>query len=246
MILTHGPAAFFSELEDSEVAPHLHPEFCPPNPLFPNPAGQAGLANLCYLPPEVQRQKISAITELFQHQYGHQPLSFRAGRFAISRTTLQILAEHGYLIDTSITPGIRWFDHTRMTPIDFRFKPRYPHFPFARHHQSQWQRFLEVPVSIAGYWPFPRTWLRPRWCDNMITTAQRILHSQILKKKKILNIMFHNVDACAGCSPHCRDQSQEEDFLHQLDQFLNWCKENDAIFMTLNQLHQELACASSS
>ena len=57
-------------------------------------------------PPEIERGKLAALTELFRKRIGYSPTSFRAGRFGIGHDTGRWLFELGYLVDSSVVPHV--------------------------------------------------------------------------------------------------------------------------------------------
>ena len=97
-------------LPDCELATHLHAEYVVP-----------GVETWDFCGPEfrvvqmqwecgrvLEQQKLEVLTELFYQQFDRMPKSFRAGRFGISKDTGQILIDLGYVVDSSVTPHIRW------------------------------------------------------------------------------------------------------------------------------------------
>jgi glycosyltransferase involved in cell wall biosynthesis len=90
----------------AEVGAHLHPWNTPPIRL----ALTTDNTMLANLPVEVQRAKISVITDALTRVLGQRPYSFRAGRWGLDRTTVAALIDCGYRVDSSVTPFKSWRD----------------------------------------------------------------------------------------------------------------------------------------
>ena len=119
----------FKNLEGNfELGTHLHPEFIEPDKSVFDYAGSRVEADCCFYPPDIEFEKIRNITELFRQQFGYQPVSFRAGRFAAKENTFKSLTELGYKVDTSITPYICWDDKTHKQAIDHSNACGQPHW----------------------------------------------------------------------------------------------------------------------
>lgn len=177
VVLQYADLSVFDSIQKyCELGSHLHHEFLEPQAIYNSPQGQTSLACQCYLTPTLEFEKLKTLTDMFFSKFGFKPNSFRAGRFAANSSTLQSLIRLGYKIDSSVTSGIRWLDETIPKAIDFRFAPRQPYFPSVKNINNKGNMsILEIPVSVAGYWPFSRTWLRPLWCNSLVDTAQSII-----------------------------------------------------------------------
>ena len=136
----------------AEVAAHLHPWNTPPldEPFVPRNTMTANL------PLALQRAKLSGLTRSIEEGVGRRPTSFRTGRFGLGRETTQVLIEHRFLVDSSVSPWISWagtdegpdFVGAPLSAytLDGTTDPRVP-VPAGP--------LLEIPVS-SGYsrWPF--------------------------------------------------------------------------------------------
>jgi hypothetical protein len=97
-------------------------------------------------PPEVQREKLSWLTELFIKTFGYPPRSFRAGRFGVNGYTLRILQDLGYQVDSSVTPGLYWYNNHQV--LNFIHAPEQPYHPDEEDVTKIGELDIwEVPVS---------------------------------------------------------------------------------------------------
>ena len=88
----------------SELGTHLHGEYAEPGAFEPDMTQhfQRDYA------PELEREKLTYLTDLFIRAFGHQPRSFRAGRFGIGPSSIPILESLGYTVESSVTPHVDW------------------------------------------------------------------------------------------------------------------------------------------
>jgi hypothetical protein len=90
-----------------EIGMHLHAWSSPPiKPLTHD--DHATHPYLIEFSPDVMAEKVVFMTDLLQQQFGTKMVSHRAGRWAFNSTYARLLAEHGYLVDCSVTPHVSW------------------------------------------------------------------------------------------------------------------------------------------
>jgi hypothetical protein len=244
-----------------ELGTHLHPEFIEPAKTEWDYAGKKGEANCCFLPPDVEFEKIKSITDLFIRRFSYSPVSFRAGRFSAGPNTIESLARLGYKVDTSVTPHVNWNDKTRERPVDYTSAGEQPYFiqpgnyPNAGHDTH----ILEVPVTISlrkvkFFKELRRTyfglrhqfesrrpvWLRPVFSglrDFIELTeeyAVRYSNNDII----IYNMMFHNVEAMPALSPYTKTEQDCAAYLGLLENFFIFCSKNNIRGLTLADVGQ--------
>lgn len=243
-----------------ELGTHLHPEFIQPHKQEFNYAGKKGEANCCFYDAATEYGKIESITRLFRQQFGYAPTSFRAGRFSAGNNTINSLRKLHYKVDTSVTPLVRWDDKTRERPVDFRWAPDQPYWTeeAITTPGPVGKGLLEVPVSIAakplsaGAWlrhlvkkrgiPFRGSelkWLRPVYSDandfNMILSALESRHAD--RGTMVYNMMFHNVEVMPGLSPYSLTESDCKYYLSLLEQFFQYCQQQEIISVSLSSLY---------
>jgi phosphopantetheinyl transferase (holo-ACP synthase) len=227
-----GSISVFKNLgEKFELGTHLHPEFIEPDKSVFNYAGIKMGADCCFYPPEIEFEKIKNITVLFRQQFGYQPVSFRAGRFAAKENTFKSLTELGYKVDTSVTPYVCWNDKTHKQAID--------HSNVCG--QSHWinEKLLEVPVSIIKTRFNRIIWLRPTFLNysQLCKVFAVLVASQKGKKDIILNMMFHNVEVMPMLSPYIKTETDCRQYLLKLERFFVFCKRHNVVSVNLSSLY---------
>jgi len=105
--------------KEIEVGAHLHPWSTPPFESF-NQTDNTPFPT--QLPLNIFEKKLKLLTEKIQKKFDYKPVSYRAGRFGFSYEHIPILAENGYLIDSSITPLINWKNLHSSAPDYSMFK----------------------------------------------------------------------------------------------------------------------------
>ncbi|HLJ09707.1 MAG TPA: hypothetical protein VKU82_00890, partial [Planctomycetaceae bacterium] len=129
--------------ERCEVGTHIHPWCNPPFDEEINPRN----SYFCNLPEDLQRAKLSWLTDRIEDRIGLKPTSFRAGRYGLDIVGARLLVEHGYLVDSSVIP---FTSYAAEFGPDFSRAPHTPYFVGGddlRIPRSSGILF-EVPVSI--------------------------------------------------------------------------------------------------
>lgn len=87
------------------------------------------------------RDKFKVLFDILSDKIGHNPVSHRAGRWAMDERYFRILSDFGITTDCSFTPGINWESSKGVTRggSDYTDVPVQPHFI---------DGVLEVPMSI--------------------------------------------------------------------------------------------------
>jgi hypothetical protein len=100
-------AKHFYECDQCEIGMHLH--------AWNNPPKYNLTSNDNYFRPylieyplQVIKRKVDFLTKLLQDTFSKPITSHRAGRWSINDQYLQILSSQGYIVDSSVTPGIDW------------------------------------------------------------------------------------------------------------------------------------------
>lgn len=243
-----------------ELGTHLHPEFIEPEKTEFYYSGKKGIANSCFYAPEIEFEKIKSITNLFSSRFQFQPLSFRTGRFSAGPNTIKSLIALNYKADTSITPNVRWDDHTREKAVDFRKAPNQPYWidPSSLVTESNKRTLLEVPVSIirqklslSGYLrsmiknkriPYKASkavWLRPKFSgiNEFRMIIEKIYNENRENENIVYNMMFHNVEVMPGLSPYSLTEDECTSYLQSLEWFFNYCNQNNIQSVGLSALY---------
>lgn len=223
--------AGFVSRERSEIGAHLHPWCTPPYEEIDRTVTYAG-----NLPHALLRAKLGGLTDTIERAFGVRPVSYRAGRWGISASTLSALETLGYQVDSSVVP-LHW-EYGNGGPSSLS-APAVPYRPGTADPMSPGQaRLLEVPASVvmtgpfgpaAGFIgrrlrPFPgfgrildalgRCWLRPSWGDPEL--LKRATRRCLIEGHPVINVMFHSSELMPGASPYVRDAAGLELFLARL------------------------------
>lgn len=228
---------------EHELGTHLHPAFIEPHKKYHDYAGvdspdfQSGYSE------DIEYRKLENLSNLFADKFGYRPTSFRAGRFGASAQSLNNLQKLGYVVDSSVTPHVKWTAPNAVA--DFRKAPEQPYFS-SQHDISiatayTQDRILEAPVTIM-----PRLlrrtpiWFRP-WFAS-VNQMKQIFRYQLKKHadKEILNInmMFHSMEVIEKASPYPQNAAEVQRFLDEMLEGLSWCKEEGVEFCSLSSLHE--------
>lgn len=120
-----------------EVGAQLHPWVTPPHDEDVSERN----SYTGNLPADLQRAKMMALRNGIRDRFGVAPTVYRAGRYGLGRKTAAMLAELGFLCDTSVRSG---FDYRKGHGPDYRGAPLKPWWvPTTRGP------VLEVPVTTV-------------------------------------------------------------------------------------------------
>lgn len=235
-VLRHEPSvtALASLEGDHELGAHLHGEYAEPDSFEPD---VTTVFQRDY-PRDVEAKKLAYLTDLFARAFGRKPTSFRAGRFGIGQSSIEILDELGYTVESSVTPFLDW-SSSGAPGLSFVGAPTQPYRPDPRDPKKRGSsRILEVPVTIRpralsklpliGKHVEPR-WLRPTKGSGagLVALAREEIDDARAKdptKPVVLNVMFHNVEIIAGASPYAASDSDARAILGRLEALLTFAK----------------------
>ncbi len=246
-----------------EIGAHLHP--------WVNPPYEEEVCNRNSfpgnLPPDLERRKLAALTQAIQENFGIRPRIYKAGRYGIGPSTMEILEELGFEIDLSVAP------HTSFRASegpDFRSHADRPWLAGAS------QRILEIPLSIGFAGPLApvgptmfrlidqplgrrlhlpgllaRTRLLERICltpEHVDLSAQMRLTRSLLKQgKRVFSFCYHSPSLAVGHTPYVRSEEQLRDFLSTCDAYFRFFSEEiGGQFISMSKLQRALAPAARS
>jgi len=246
----------FVAAERSEIGAHLHPWCTPPYEEIDRSVTYAG-----NLPPALLRAKLAGLTETLERAFGVRPVSYRAGRWGISATTLQALQALGYSVDSSVVP-LHW-EYGNGGPSSLS-APATPYRPDPGDPlKPGTSRLLEVPASVVMTGPFGRAagiigrrlrpfpglgrildglgrcWLRPSWGEPEL--LRRATRRCLEEGHPVINVMFHSSELMPGASPYVRDGAGLELFLERLRAIIGTALQTKGVeWATLREIGTEL------
>lgn len=209
-----------------ELGAHLHGEYAEPGAWEPEVTRdfQRDYEG------DVEKRKLTYLTDQFIRTFQHQPMSFRAGRFGIGPRTIGILEELGYGVESSVTPNVDWSDQGS-PGLSFEGSPTQPYRPDrADPGRPGDSTLLEVPVTIRkrllnalpgiGKKLEPR-WLRPTWASG--EALIRLAEDEISEARRaspgrpvVINAMLHNTEVIPDTSPYADTEADARAILDRL------------------------------
>ncbi len=139
----------------AEIGMHLHAWNTPPLAPLAGSVSPSG-AYLIEYPEPVLREKVKAMTGLLEQTFATPVRSHRAGRWALDARYARALLDHGYRVDSSVTPHVSWQGSPGATRggADYRGFPERPYLlDPERIHRAGDSRLLEVPMTIRPHGP---------------------------------------------------------------------------------------------
>ena len=233
-----------------EIGTHCHPWNTPPYEEESNEQSTM----LCNLPDTLQYRKLISLHNTIKHNFGVNPVSFRAGRWGFSQEVAKNLVRLGYKIDTSVTPYTDWSmycgpDYSNDSPQPYRMKWEDVSHNCFNHD------LLEVPASV-GYLqknfsvcnrvlkflrqkPLRRMRLtgllyklrlvnKVGLSPEVVDSREMILFAQRLMKNnyQVLNMFFHSPFLHSGLTPFVRTPADEKRFLKTIREFLVYARDS--------------------
>ncbi len=243
-----------ASLDGCELGTHLHGEMADPGAFVPDVTREVQRD----YPPEVERAKVASLTASFRAAFGRAPVSFRAGRFGLGAHTVPILADLGYEVESSVTPGVDWNAVSR--GLTFVGAPAQPYHPDpAAPATPGASSLLEVPVTTvaraAARLPLFGRFVEPRWLrptrtpgKDLVSIARCAIRRALSEGEQtgrgarrpappvVLNAMFHNVEVIAGASPYAASDRAARRILDRLGVLLAWARSEGIACVGLGDL----------
>ncbi len=247
----------FQNNHQAEIGMHLHPWVNPPY------KEERTVANSfpANLPPELQYEKMKLLTEVISDAMGERPLTYRAGRYGFNESSVPVLEELGYLVDTSVVP----FREAKQS-----FEPTFGWLPntepyFLNHEnikQAGNSKLLEVPLTVGfskkvpqifakNYTGLPNIglrrilkrvldidlyWLRPSYAN--LRQMIQLSEAQIAGGATYLNMMFHSNELMPGGSKYNKTQEDVNRYLKRLDDYFSYLTSTYKVqFVRLKELY---------
>jgi hypothetical protein len=235
--------------ERVELGTHLHCEFIEPQRRLRRHNMNGEVANDIQkqYAPEIEAEKLANLTTLFRNTFGYAPTAFRAGRFGMSSSTLEILASLGYKVDSSVTPGLVWrysegvvdFQDWECSPkwvdtaagkileVPVSIRPASPLAPFVQKLPFLVRGASRRLIGRAGYFD----WLRP---SN--STGAQLIHYLQNCANEIHVLMFHSMEIIPKASPYAQTQEDVERIIAAMDALFAYCADHNYIFCGLTDV----------
>jgi len=192
------PSTFFVTAN----ATHVHPDDLERMQTLGHQIGCHGLTHTDEeeydrMPEAMQRAYIEEATQKLEALAGTPILVFRSPRVKISACTIRLLAEYGYLADSSVCSQRTDFVSSNLINIGWLFAPRRPYHP---HHASAFKRgdlpIWEIPISAMGV-PFISALLSVLGLSFM-KAFFRLLYAESRRTGKPIVYLAHPIEFTAG------------------------------------------------
>jgi len=241
----------------AEIGTHLHPWVNPPY------EEERTVANSFThnLPPELQFKKMKMLTNAIAETTGEAPVTYRAGRYGFDESTVPVLLELGYTVDTSIVP----FRQAKMNfEPDFGYLSSIePYFLDGQNIRIAGRsKLYEVPLTVGFNRPIPG-WLAARYTSLPNIGARRLLkkvfgldlywlrpsyanlrqmielsEQQIRNGSTVLNMMFHSNELMPMGSKYNKTSDDVRRYLDRLDQYFSWLNQNHSVkYLPLREMY---------
>lgn len=245
-----------------EIGAHPHPWVNPPIREELSPRN----TYLSNLPKDLQQEKVGQLTEAIRQSFGHQPTTFKAGRYGFDPALVPFLSSLGFNTDTSVMPFCNFTDDGGP---DYRQAAWRPYW--LPNGDAAGKRFLEVPCT-SGYnrWPFesynaffqrtgepPIKYFKLRGILDRLSILRHIVLSPELASETdclglmrqiarhppaALNITLHSPSVMPGCTPFVRTEQDLRRFRNQLTAMLRTAvQELHARPMTFREFHDHFS-----
>jgi hypothetical protein len=231
----------------AEIGAHLHPWNTPPHP----EAMMLENFSLRNLSRESQGLKIASLCSCIRDHLDVSPVSFRAGRWSLSRACVGPLLQEGIRVDSSVLPYMYWHDvpgspsYSRAPVRPYRLSPG---GDLQRHHPDG--ALLEVPAT-AGYtrgswrlWgPVDRLFrslpLVPLHIPGLLARAGvierialtpeqtpldkmlRLTEAAVERRLPVLNLFLHSTSLLPGATSFVPSSSERERLLERIRRYLD-------------------------
>ena len=222
------------ERGECEMGIQLHSWVTPP---FDEPSTESSY--LGNLDPALEERKLLTLAGRFTEAFGVAPVSFRAGRYGLSRSTADLLEKHGFTVDTSLAPRTDFQpaggpDFSRYECDPFWFGRRRPllELPLCRSLVG-WSGPLAPFLYRCAAPPFDR-WLgavlsRSR-CAERVTLSpegndaaamRRFLRHRRNAGQSVFSLSFHSSSMLPGRNPYVRSRADLHRFYDRLSAILD-------------------------
>ena len=248
---------------ECEIGAHLHPWVNPPETEeVSNRNSYPG-----NLPAELERAKLSILTERIERAFGARPVVYRAGRYGLGPHSLAILEDLGYLIDLSVVP---------LTSFASENGPDFTGFGSELLWFGERQRMLEIPVTrgfvgsmrglnfrhldrldrgilgrvrvtglLSRSGVLERLTLTPE--GNRLDEMRRLCQSLFAAGQRVFVLSFHSPSLLPGNTQYVRDENDLAAFIGTLDGFFAYFTgELRGVFSTPTQIYRMLDRAPSA
>jgi hypothetical protein len=219
------------------IGAHLHPWVTPP---FEEDLNSRNSYH-GNLPVQLERAKLSALTDRIEESFGSRPRIFKAGRYGIGPNTYALLAECGYQVDQSPAPPLDFsldggpdfskmecgpFQEARsgllVLPSTGAFLGWWPGDLRSTYlwATTPWRRRLHVLSALFRSRALDRVWLNPETASlaRLIALTRTLVQSG----QRVFVLHLHSSSVMPGGTPYARDEDGVQSLLARLKDYLEF------------------------
>jgi hypothetical protein len=255
----------YLKADKAEIGAHLHSWTTPP---YLDKDGyrfnDINHAFASELSGDLLAEKIKNLTNRIEDSFGKRSLSFRSGRYGFNRNVARELADNSYLVDSSVTPFMRWAS-LQGIPGGMGGPDFIDHAPFPFRYNFDNRSLIEIPVTILPT-KFPLNiskriainyfrnvdksfllrifrkflfknqplWLRPLPWMDISLFDELLIEAKKIKLPYIV-MMFHSSELMPGCSIYRSDKDAVEKLYVLLELFFDLLREKNIPSVTLTE-----------
>lgn len=228
----------FADAGRAVIGTHLHTWVNPPfdEPVTPANSYQGRL------PEDLERRKLTLLTEAIGERFGCRPAVHKAGRYGFGPHTTAILADLGYEIDLSATPGYDLSgdggpDYSRFGTDAYWFGPGHAllGLPTTGGYvgflggqggwlhgwaTSGWRRAVKLPGILSRLGALSRQRLSPEGfsaAENRSLTEALVRHGV-----RVLSFSLHSPSLKLGCTPYVRTEADRVRFVDECRAYFDY------------------------
>ena len=258
---------------ECEVGAHLHPWNTPPLVT----QTEDDLKHHPYpfeYPADIQRQKLETLVTAIERCYGARPTSYKAGRWGLDGVHAALLDQLGFLVDTSVCPGVNWGpskgDPRGTGGPNFNAAPTLPY----RLSSEDVCRpgslgLLEIPPTIVFYSPigryvpgvralykrfrrvrraFDRYHVGSLWLRPYpfmtVARLKRVAELALRAGSPVLNLTLHSSELMPGGSPYNKTPASIDNLFARLEEYFSHVQRQGVEAVTLSEAGRRLAATA--
>ena len=220
------------------IGAHLHPWVNPP---FDEPVTNYN-SYPGNLPRELEREKLTRLTDEIARRFGVRPTIYKAGRYGVGRATAALLDELGYTVDASVVPE---HDFTEDEGPDFSACGAQPYWfgngrrilelPVTQGYvgwaaelgnalyqsaASPLGRRLKLPNCLARLGAMERVRLSPE--GMTFDEMQRLTLALRARGLNVFSFTYHSPSLAPGQTPYTPDEGAVQRFLDSCARYFDW------------------------
>lgn len=218
------------------IGTHLHPWVSPPHE-------EEVCVRNSYpgnLPPALEAEKLRLLTEKIEDCFGRRSVIYKGGRYGIGPNTGAILADLGYLVDTSVLADTNLSDDGGPNFIGYPSEPYMYRegdkdileLPNTRAYDqilARWGSFLYPLLAGSVGWRslMAGVLVKLKLLERIPLTPEGVHavdHIRMVKRMHAIgrgyfNYAYHSSSLMIGGSPYVKSEAEREVFLKDMDDF---------------------------